>query len=287
MILIVAVLALVCAIALLTHAFFWYEAANSPYRKRLQEISQGHVARILLRSILSSVVGQLMVLFFLPLQLWRALWRPSQAPNQNLQPVFIVHGLYHNASAWVLYRWWLKKAGYANIYCWYYSSFEGSFDQIVNDFNQWVQEIIAERHPGQQAIMIGHSLGGLIIRAHINNPETARQVTTVVTLGTPHQGSKLAALGIGRLAQSLLYQGLLSQRLENAVPPKDVKRLAVVSPTDNMVLPPPDAWRSVQEGWEYLETPPLCHVALLYHWPTAKKVLQYLGSPVQSGQDPQ
>jgi triacylglycerol lipase len=287
MILIVAVLALVCAIALLTHAFFWYEAANSPYRKRLQEISQGHVARILLRSILSSVVGQLMVLFFLPLQLWRALWHPSQAPNQNLQPVFIVHGLYHNASAWVLYRWWLKKAGYADIYCWYYSSFKGSFDQIVNNFNQWVQEIIAERHPGQQAIMIGHSLGGLIIRAHINNPEAARQVTAVVTLGTPHQGSKLAALGLGRLAQSLVYRGILSQRLEQTAPPKDVKRLAVVSPTDNMVLPPPDAWRSVQDGWEYLETPPLCHVALLYHWPTARKVLQYLGSAVRSEQSPQ
>ncbi len=287
MILIVAVLALVCAIALLTYAFFWYEAANSPYRKRLQEISQGHVVRILLRSILSSVVSLLMVLFFFPLQLWRTLWRPSQAPNQDFQPVFMVHGLYHNASSWVLYRWWLRKAGYTDIYCWSYSSFKGSFDQIVHDFNQWVQEIIAERHPGQQAIMIGHSLGGLIIRAHIANPEAARQVTTVVTLGTPHQGSKLAALGIGKLAQSLVYQGVLSQRLEQTAPPKDVKRLAVVSPTDNMVLPPPDAWRSVQEGWEYLETPPLSHVALLYHWPTARKVLQYLRPAVRSGQGPQ
>jgi triacylglycerol lipase len=287
MILIVAILAGVCAVTLSTYAFFWYETANSPYRKRLEQISQGHVARILLRGILSSIGSLLMVLCFFPLQLWRALWQSSQAPNRNFQPVFLVHGLYHNASAWILYRWWFRRAGYTDIYCWSYSSFKDSFDEIVNKFNQWVQEIIAERHPGQQAIMVGHSLGGLIIRAHIDSPEAARRVTTVVTLGTPHQGSKLAALGIGRLAQSLLYQGLVSQRLEKAAPPKEVKRLAIVSPTDNMVLPPPDALRSVQEGWEYLETPPVSHAALLYHWPTARKVLQYLRPANESGQGPQ
>ncbi|HAA03698.1 MAG TPA: hypothetical protein DCE18_10030 [Syntrophobacteraceae bacterium] len=273
--LIAAILTLVCVVTLLTYAFFWYEIDSSPYRMRLQEISRGRVGRVVLLAMLGSAMSQLLLLVCFPLQFWKALWRPPQQPNPAQPPIFLVHGLYHNASAWVLYRWWLKRAGYANFYCWSYNSFGPSFDQIVKEFQQWVREIMDKHAPGQKPVMIGHSLGGLIIRAHLAQSTSPRQAAAVVTLGTPHQGSKLAALGIGRLARSLIYQGELIQKLEQDVVRDGVKRLAVLSPTDNMVLPP-SALRSIQSGWEYLETPPISHVTLLYHWPTAKKVIQYL-----------
>lgn len=276
MTLIGAILALVCTVTLLTYAFFWVEIAGSPYRMRLQEVSRSHVGRVLLGAILSSAVSMLVVVVCFPLQFWKTLWRPPQQPKRESPPVFLVHGLYHNASAWVLYRWWLKRAGFANVYCWSYNSFGPSFDQIVKGYHEWVQEIMDRHYPaGQQAMMIGHSLGGLIIRAFLAGSASAQQVPAIVTLGTPHQGSKLAALGFSRLARSLIYQGALVQDLEQSVLPEEVKRLAVLSPTDNMVLPP-EALRSAQDGWQYLETSPISHVALLYHWPTAKKVLEYL-----------
>jgi triacylglycerol lipase len=269
------ILAAVSAFALLTYGFFWYETANSPYRNRLRELSNGHPGRLMLRGILSSILSLLTVVFCFPLQFWRGLWQPPHAPNPERPPVFLVHGLYHNASAWVLYRWWLKRAGFNDVYAFSYNSLTEVFEQIHSRFDQWVEAILAERHPDQQAIMIGHSLGGLIIRAHVSTPDAARRVAAVVALGTPHGGSKLAVMGVGKLAQSLVYRGALSQRLEQLPPPEPVKRLAVYSPIDNMVLPP-DALRSAQPGWELLETPPISHVSLLYHGPTARRVLAYV-----------
>lgn len=275
MTLVAVVLILICTVTSLTYAFFWVEIAGSPYRMRLQEISRGRVGRLLLGAMLSSVLSLLMVVVCFPLQFWNGLWRPHQRTRGESAPVFLVHGLYHNASAWVLYRWWLKRAGFTNMYCWSYNSFGPSFDQIRKDFQVWVDTIMDEHHPRQKAIMMGHSLGGLIIRAYLGGSGAAHRVTAAVTLGTPHQGSKLAALGFSRLARSLVYQGALIQELEQDVLPEDVGRLAVLTSTDNMVLPP-EALRSTQYGWQYWETSPISHVALLYHWPTAKKVTEYL-----------
>jgi len=275
MTLIAVILILICTVTSLTYAFFWVEIAGSPYRMRLQEISRGRVGRLLLGAMLSSVLSMLMVVVCFPLQFWKGLWHPYQRFRGESAPVFLVHGLYHNASAWILYRWWLKRAGFTNIYCWSYNSFGPSFDQIRKDYQVWVDTIMDEHHPGQKAIMMGHSLGGLIIRAYLGGSGAAHQVAAAVTLGTPHRGSKLAALGFSRLARSLIYQGVLVQELEHDVLPEDVERLAILTPTDNMVLPP-EALRSTQDGWQYLETSPISHVALLYHWPTARKVIEYL-----------
>jgi triacylglycerol lipase len=269
------ILAAFVGFALLTYGFFWYETANSPYRQRLHELSQGHPGRMVLRGILSSLLSQLIVVLCFPLQWWQSLWQPQTDPDPERPPIFLVHGLYHNASAWVLYRWWLKGAGFSDIYAFSYNSLTQGFDQVQQRFDQWVQETMAERHAGQRAIMIGHSLGGLIIRAHLTNPDFARRVAAVVTLGTPHQGSKLAVLGISRLAWALIFLGPLSQHLENLPEAEGVQCLAVLSPVDNMVLPH-EALRSAQPGWQYLETSPISHVSLLYHQPTARRVIEFL-----------
>jgi triacylglycerol lipase len=226
MTLIAAIVALVCTVTLLTYAFFWVEIAGSPYRTRLQEITCDHVGRVLLGAILSSAASMLLVVVCFPLQYWKGLWRPSQQPKREGPPVFLVHGLYHNASAWVLYRWWLKRAGYTNIYCWSYNSFGPTFELIVKGYHEWVQDIMDRHHPGEQSIMMGHSLGGLIIRSYLAGSASAPRVTAAVTLGTPHQGSKLAALGFSRLARSLIYQGALIQELEQGALPEQVRRFS-------------------------------------------------------------
>jgi triacylglycerol lipase len=278
-------LAVFVGFALLTYGFFWYETANSSYRQRLEELSQGHPGRMVLRGILSGVLSQLMVVLCFPLQWWQSLWQPRSRPSPEHPPIFLVHGIYHNASAWTLYRWWLRGAGFTDIYAFSYNSLTKGFDQIQQHFDQWVQATMAERHSGQRALMIGHSLGGLIIRAHLSNADAARRVAAVVTLGTPYQGSKLAVLGISRLAWALIFRGPLSRQLEDLPQPQGVDRLAVLSPVDNMVLPH-EALRTAQVGWQYLETSPVSHVALLYHRPTARRVIEFLKQFIASGQGP-
>jgi triacylglycerol lipase len=272
--LLLIIFAIMLGFALLTYGFFWYETANGPHLSRLRELSRGRAGRWLLTGLATSFGSQWLVVGCYPLALWRGLWRPGTAARSAQPPVLLVHGLYHNASAWVFYRWWLQRAGFNNIYAMSYNSLRYSFDELAQRLDQWVAEVMAEHPPQQKAILIGHSLGGLLIRAHLSKPEAARRILAVATLGTPHRGSKLAALGIGKLARSLIYQGALSQRLEQMPPPLAVARLALTSPVDNLVLPQ-DALVTTQPGWIHGETPPISHVAMLFHWPTARRVLAF------------
>ncbi|KKA45824.1 triacylglycerol lipase [Salinivibrio sp. KP-1] len=75
----------------------------------------------------------------------------------------------------------------------------------------------------QPAILIGHSMGGLIIRRYLEQ-STKRcdrpplDVRAVITLGTPHQGAKLASI-FGDLG----WGGWLFQRSEGMLIPDKVR----------------------------------------------------------------
>ncbi len=82
---------------------------------------------------------------------------------------------------------------------------------------------------------------------------------------------------MGKLAKSLIYRGPLIEDLEKAKTQPDVPCVAFYSPVDNMVLPN-HALQITDPGWIHQETGPIGHVAMLYHRPTAKLVIEYLKS---------
>jgi triacylglycerol lipase len=273
--LIVCLLAGMVGFSLLTFAFFWYETANSPHRSYLQQLSKGKVTRWVLKGILFGCLSQIIVIFSFPLGFWKSLWDPKPDLTCPLPPVFLVHGLYHNASAWIAYRWWLKRVGFHNIFVRSYSSWQVSFGELADQLEQWVNQVMTEHFPGRKAILIGHSLGGLLIRSCAARPGMAQTLAGILTLGTPHQGSKLAVLGIGSLARSLRYRGPVVDMLQRQNIPDTIPRVAIYSPIDNMVLPA-EALHTGQAGWIEQEAFPVSHIMMLYHQPTAKLVQGYL-----------
>jgi pimeloyl-ACP methyl ester carboxylesterase len=272
------------AFAVITFGFFWYETANSGYLERLRELSRQRVGRLLLKGIGYGICSQLMVILCYPTILWRKLWEPAPVPTCTLPPVLLVHGLYHNASAWVLYRGWLRRAGFTNVFAWSYSSWQHDFEELVEQLKRWITANMTRHFPGQKAIILGHSLGGLLARATVSGPEPLPCVAAIVTLGTPFQGSKLAVLGLGKLSRSLTYRGPLIQRVKECGMLEAVARLAVTSPIDNMVLPP-EALLPAEPGWTHWECSPISHVAMLYHRATAAKVISYLRGICENHQE--
>lgn len=260
--------------ALLTYAFFWYETANSPHREHLEQLSKGKLGRWLARGVVSSFISQNLVILFFPLRFWRRLWQPKPDPACPRPPVILIHGLYHNVSAWILYQWLLKRKGFRNTYTFGYSSASKNVDEVLQKLDQQINKL-AKQFPNQRVILVGHSLGGLLARVCIQDSKNATKVAAVVTLGSPHQGTKLAALGVGKLARSLIYHGQLFRELEQNTAPPEIPRLAIYSPIDNMVLPN-ESLRIDQPGWSHLESYPVSHVAMLYHRPLAKLVIEYL-----------
>jgi pimeloyl-ACP methyl ester carboxylesterase len=273
--LIIAVLIIVfLTFPLLTYAIYWYEAGNSPYKDELAIESGQKTAIWILKGFFSTMVSQIFMIIFYPLVFLKKLWQPEPEPNASLPPVILIHGLYHNASAWIFYRWWLRRSGFSNVYAFSYNSWKDTFWEIFHKFDLWVSEIYAS-FPGEPILFVGHSLGGLLAKAYAgkDGPQ-GNKVAGVITLGSPHKGSKLTVYGMGRLAKSLAYDSSLMQRLEGIEMPSATFCVSLYSPVDNIVLPidslkPPP-------GWKQERTNPICHISMLYHRPTFRRVLTHL-----------
>lgn len=64
---------------------------------------------------------------------------------------------------------------------------------------QLASRILAQTQADERVHIIGHSMGGLDARQALSaNPEVARRVATLVTIGTPHAGSPVADAIVSR-----------------------------------------------------------------------------------------
>lgn len=259
----------------LTYVFFWYEAVCNPHPSH-RTTCRGPRGLLwcVVVGFLSSVSSQLMVYVTYPIGFAKKLWKPSPSPRCVHPPVLLVHGLYHNASAWYLYKWCLRRLGYEKVFCLSYSSLKYDFWQLAEQLKGVIREA-ADLCGGEPIILIGHSMGGLLARAAIADPQTADLVRATIILGAPNHGSKLAALAFGRLGRSIQHNGPLVQRINSLASPRSMPKLNLYSPLDNMVLPT-SSLEMPEDGWIQAETAPISHVSMLYHLPTVRLVMEFL-----------
>ena len=185
---------------------------------------------------------------------------PQKKEDQT--PILLVHGLYHNKTAWLLMKHRLNKSGLCNIETWQYNSFMTSYPELVLALVQKISKLY-KTNPGQKIILVGHSLGGLLISGAVTDKETVHKISGLITLGTPFQGSILAMLAPGRLGQSLHPKSNIFKGKNKFTTPADMHKVAIVSPIDEMVQP----WENlkpVEKNWEIIECGPMGHVAMLY-----------------------
>ena len=110
-------------------------------------------------------------------------------PDNEL--VVLVHGL--GRSDWSMWKFAqrLKAAGY-NVCRLDYSTIGESVSRVLAETTKQINACIA---PASKVHFVGHSLGGLVIRAYLqNNKDRLEQysVGEVVLIGTPNKGSELA-----------------------------------------------------------------------------------------------
>lgn len=259
----------------ITYLLFWYEAANSPHQATLKTCSgRRGLLRCIVCGFISSVFSLIVAFIAYPLGCAKRLWSPSLSPGCSRPPLLLVHGLYHNASAWVLYSWLLRRAGFTTLRCWSYNSLKYDFWQLASQFKDVLRETSA-LCGGAEVVCIGHSMGGLLIRSALADPGVANLIAAAITLGAPNHGSRLATLAVGRLGRSIIHNGELVQKLNAMRSPSGLPKLNIYSPIDNMVLPTSSLSAS-EPGWEEMTTAPISHVSMLYHLPTIGLVLDFL-----------
>ncbi|QOV36152.1 alpha/beta fold hydrolase [Streptomyces ferrugineus] len=117
----------------------------------------------------------------------------TQLPTETKPPVVLLHGFIDNRSVFVLLRRSLAQHGRHQVESLNYSPLTCDIRTAAELLGRHI-EGICERTGSRQVDVVGHSLGGLIARYYVQRLGGDRRVRTLVTLGTPHSGTRVVPL---------------------------------------------------------------------------------------------
>ena len=155
------------------------------------------------------------------------------AEDNDRYPVLLVHGYASAGVVWTPLRRALAEVGFGHIVSLNYNSFATDPVAVsVELANQALQALAAAGTP--RVHLIGHSLGGLIVRhALAANAVLSSRTASAVTIASPHRGVSLARIAPGRCAR-IMHRGSRSV-LPEADAPSPVRWLAYYSDGDRIV----------------------------------------------------
>ena len=160
----------------------------------------------------------------------------SDDPLAARTPVLLVHGLVDNRSVFAVMRRSLRRRGFASVCSWNYSPLLRNVAEGAHELAERVEQICAETG-NERVHVVGHSLGGLIARYLVQRLGGDRRIQSLVTLGTPHQGSRWAHVVPAPLIRQLRPGSELYQELAEPVRGCATAITAIYSDLDQVVLP--------------------------------------------------
>lgn len=177
------------------------------------------------------VAASVLSLVLLPLE-HRWMRRDRLLPEINVRdPLLLVHGYACNRGVWWALRRAVGRVG------WRVATLNlepplATLDTLAAQLASRIAAVLRETG-AERVILIGHGVGGLVCRAYLARygEEAAR---ALITLGTPHQGTRLAAYGAGPLARELEPGSAALAALPHRLP---IPCVAIYSTHDNFVMP--------------------------------------------------
>ncbi|MFT7776816.1 esterase/lipase family protein [Roseateles sp.] len=130
---------------------------------------------------------------------WRQPWRewaePDHLPAGARVGVLLVHGFSCNRGRWNGWMRRLRRLGIAFVAPSLEPAF-GSIDAYADEIEAGVRRLKALT--GRMPVLCAHSMGGLALRAWWRRYGDGHdEAPRAITLGSPHQGTRMAALGMG------------------------------------------------------------------------------------------
>lgn len=151
-------------------------------------------------------------------------------------PILLVHGMVDNRSIFTLLRLGLRRRGFGRVTSMNYSPFTADVRVAAAQLAEEVEALVAET--GYERIhVVGHSMGGLIARYYVTRLGGDERVHTLVTLGTPHQGTYTAYGWHSQLTRQLRPGSGLMRELEQPVPGCRTRFVVYWSDLDQMIFP--------------------------------------------------
>lgn len=228
-----------------------------------------------LRMVLLEYAG--LILLFVVIQPFERWWlgpdRLRRSPDRL--PILLLHGYQCNRGAWLRIRSGLEAAGWVVAT----HSLEpalADIDDYAEGVARRIDEVLAATGAAQ-VILVCHSMGGLVARAYLRRFGAAR-VARVITLASPHHGSRLAWLAWGRNGRQMRTGNpWLAELARVPLPPGTVSLYSI---HDNQVMPQ----RACSElaGAHNIALSAIGHLGMLLSPAVTAALLAELGSPVRS-----
>lgn len=263
-VLVAASIALGARAAFIVATFVWAWVRRSP-RAPGERIGPFAAARLV-----GGEIGAFLVLYLFAQPFERLVMGPDRLFPTRTPPVLLVHGYFCNRGSWWRLRARLERAGY----CVASVNLEplfGSIDGGVERLRTRIEQV-CERTGAQRVVILGHSMGGLVARGYLAR-HTAARVACLITLGSPHRGSELAAAGPGRNARQMRPGSAWLAAMASWPLPQGLPVTAIYSAHDNFVVP-----QAAQrlEGAENVVLKGVGHLQLLFSREVGDQVLERL-----------
>jgi triacylglycerol lipase len=152
-------------------------------------------------------------------------------------PIVLVHGIIDNHATFTWMEYALRRRGFQTLSAYDYGLLTHNIPQAAVHLGEAIEELAAST--GYERVhVIGHSLGGLIARYYVQRLGGDRHVHTLITLGTPHQGTQLAwAVPLLPLVRQLAPSSSLIQELAEPAAECRTRFLAFYSDIDHLIVP--------------------------------------------------
>lgn len=170
------------------------------YRRRVTAVPKSGTLHVL-RGMVDEWLAFLAVFMLIqPFERW---WIGSDAVGRmsGRQPVvLLVHGYACNRGLW----WWLRRRLRARGFAVATINLEPPFagiDYFADQLHARIEALLAETGIDRVTV-VAHSMGGLAARAYLRRHGCAR-LTKLITLASPHHGTRIACLGPGDNARQM------------------------------------------------------------------------------------
>jgi triacylglycerol esterase/lipase EstA (alpha/beta hydrolase family) len=153
-------------------------------------------------------------------------------------PILFIHGWSSGSHAFMLIARYLKRKKIKNLHTMTYRPVMADLEWLSQKVADRINEVLNATGAAKVNI-IAHSLGGVLTRYAVKNLYMGDKVNLLISIGSPHCGSRVAALWpYGRNTLQLLYESdFMKDLADGGLTPGRVKYVSIYSAFDNFVIP--------------------------------------------------
>jgi triacylglycerol esterase/lipase EstA (alpha/beta hydrolase family) len=156
-------------------------------------------------------------------------------------PVVLLHGYFHNRSGFDFMSRDLRERGFRWVHGMNYNPIRSSVPDLAERFAGAVADVM-DVSGAEKVHIVGHSLGGVIVRWFLQELGGHEVVDTCITIGTPHHGTYPAYIGFGPAARDMRPGSEVVTRLEEGFRRfSDIHFVNLYSDLDLLIIPPSSA----------------------------------------------